>query len=243
MKMKSAVFALVAAFAFSACSDDDGAYTCSSCVDSPEANASYNATGQGVYKGILVGSSGTITFYIANEGTTIKAVLEIDNMRIELTATGSYSTDTGFTGAFTGTLNGSPVSISFAVNNSGSFEVYNIVIPGHDDVEIHLIKELSDKLVVGFEGTFSGEPGGTFNLVARLNENGSGIWYAISRTNITEQVPQPVTSFFSGEITEAGIVIGGGGDVDVDGEISGDNISGTWDNGDVSGTWKGRRTL
>lgn len=67
-----------------ACSDDETAYTCKSCTDTPEASAANDNSGQGIYKGLVVGSSGTIKFDIANSGSGIVAVLTMDGEEYEL---------------------------------------------------------------------------------------------------------------------------------------------------------------
>src|SRR5690348_4242 len=100
MKIKLTLIAILAMFVFAGCGDDSSSpYKCSSCADEPEANASYDATGQGVYKGVVIGSSGTITFNIANDGT-YSATLVIDGTTYELTTEGTYSETEGFSAQF-----------------------------------------------------------------------------------------------------------------------------------------------
>src|SRR5688572_925480 len=157
MTKRLSLIAILFISLFSACKDDAPApYTCSDCVDQPEANAAYDNSGQGIYKGVLIGSSGTVKFDIANNGTTITAVLVIDGTSVTLTGNGSYSPSTGFQGSFSGTLNGGTVIIPFSVSITGAATVGTPTIPGHSNVIFRIFKEKSTQLVEAFEGTFKG---------------------------------------------------------------------------------------
>lgn len=231
---------LVAFFLISlltACKDDEPApYKCTECVDQPEANAAYDNSGQGIYKGVLVGSSGTIKIDIANNGTAITAVIIIDGESVTLTGNGSYSPSTGFQGSFTGSYNGGTIIIPFTVTNTGTVNMSTPTIPGHSSVVIRIFKEKSTQLVEGFEGTFGGGDSGTFNLVLIRNSAGVGEWIAIARSDSD--------SIFVGQVEDDGL-FGGGGEIVIGGEIKGDNVTGVWEhtsNG-ASGSWKGKRTL
>jgi hypothetical protein len=236
MKYRLSLIALLTALIFNGCSDDSGSYTCSSCDDEPEANGSYDGTGQGVYKGVLIGSTGTIRFNIANDGT-YSATLVIDGKKYLLTTQATYNSEDGFFGTFVNANAG--ISIGLLVNTLGGADLGDITIPNHDNVTIQLFKELSTALVLGFEGTYSGDASGTFNMVVRQNDNGSGSLYVISRDS-----QGSATSFFEGQISSDGTVMGSSGEVNIDGIINGDNSSGTWvSHSEESGMWSGRRTL
>jgi hypothetical protein len=219
------------------CKDDEPApYKCAECTDQPEANAAYDNTGQGIYKGVLVGSSGTVKFDVANNGTSITAVLVIDGTSVTLTGNGSYSPSTGFQGSFTGTLNEGTVIVPFTVTNTGVVTVSTPVIPGHSNVVIKVFKEKSTQLVEAFEGEFGGADSGTFNLVLIRNQAGMGEWIAIARSDSD--------SIFVGEV-EGDVIFGGGGEIVIVGEINGDNIKGEWEHATTGadGAWVGKRTL
>jgi len=236
MTKRLSLIAILFISLFSACKDDAPApYTCSDCVDQPEANAAYDNSGQGIYKGVLVGSSGTVKFDIANNGTTITAVLVIDGTSVTLTANGTLSANS-FQGSFTGTLNGGTVIIPFSVTNTGTVTIGTPTVPGHSNVIFKIFKEKSTQLVEAFEGEFSGGDSGTFNLVLIRNQSGVGEWIAIARSDSD--------SIFFGQVEDDGI-FGGGGEIVIAGEIAGDNVSGVWEhatNG-ANGSWKGKRTL
>jgi hypothetical protein len=229
--------ALLAAILFSTgCNDDDGPYVCSSCVDSPEALAANDNSGKGIYKGLVVGSSGTVKINIDNDGDGVLSItLKIDNHTINLTTEASY-TENGFEGYFYGTLNTTnDVVIGFYVNSTGTdMEVFGVEIPGHDDVTIEVEKEKSNKLIMVFEGTFSGDSEGTLNLVVSDDE-----WKAIARPTGSNSDDE---AEFEGDISGSTLTCNCG-DVEIEGSISGDNITGTWVTPEESGTWKAKRTL
>jgi len=237
MTKRLSLIALLFISLFSACNDDPKPYQCTECTDAPEANASYDNTGQGIYKGVLIGSSGTVKFDIANNGTTISGEFVIDGTTVVLTGNGSYSPSTGFNGSFTGSLDGGTVIIPFTVTITGGATIGTPTIPGHPNVIFGIFKERSNQLVQAFEGTFSGDHVGTFNLVVRRGENGAGVWYAISRRTLDSS-----NAYFEGQISATGELTNGG-DTVITGSLKGDNVKGTYSNTSISGAWTGKRTL
>jgi hypothetical protein len=237
MNFKNLLFVLLAGLLIASCSDDE-AFNCKSCADEPEALAANDNSGKGIYKGVVVGSSGNIKFNIANGGSSITATLKIDGVTIQLTTEATYSNDYGFEGYFYGTLNEpDDVQVGFYVDQSGlQYGFFGIVIPGHDNVDMHLIKEKSDALIAVYEGTFSGDASGTFNIVLSRE---LGLWVAIAKNSNSQEILD-----FEGTLNSSSLVC----DCDeivVTGKVSGDEISGRWEDtieGD-SGSWKGRRTL
>lgn len=240
MTKKLSLIAILFISLFSACKDDGPApYTCTDCADQPEANAAYDNTGQGIYKGVVVGSTGTIKIDVANNGSSITAVLIIDGISVSLTGNGSYSTSSGFNSSLSGSLDGGFVVIPFGVSTTGDVTIGTPTIPGHSGVAIKVLKEKSTHLVEVFEGEFGGGDSGTFNLVMVRNSNGEGEWVAIAKSDSN--------TFFTGEIGNNQLV-GGNSDFVIVGKVAGDNVSGDWEyvvNGTTatSGKWVGKRTL
>jgi hypothetical protein len=139
------------------------AYTCTNCKTTPDAVAANDASNKGVYKGIIIGSSGTIKFDLANSGATLTATFTG-------TLTASVTTQNGdnYVSAFTGTWSGQPVTVTFSVGAGGqnpTVTAFNI--PGHASATFTLAKETSNALIECFEGTYdSTRPEtGTFNLL------------------------------------------------------------------------------
>lgn len=146
----------------------DESYTCSTCKVSPEALAANDASSKGIYKGVIIGSSGTVKFDIGNNGTTITAVLVVDGTTVNLTSNVTWISGQSYTSAFTGTLNGTPASITFSVGATGqNATIVASNIPGHQNAVFTLVKETSSSLIECFEGTYSttAPESGTFNLI------------------------------------------------------------------------------
>ena len=236
------LFSCLILFLVIGCSDkDNGPYVCESCPISSEALAANDNSGKGIYKGIVLGSSGTIKFNIANNDDAITGVLVFDGETYELKPWPDPAVfDKGFSGILAGSrFVENDLLIEFTVNASGSSHTVNVVtIPGHSGVTIKTLKEFSTGLIEIFEGTFSGQANGTFNLIVKRNKDGNGEWFAISRDT------DGFVQFIDGSI-QNGVMSGQGSEVEVMGTLEGDNMSGSWTNfvEDISGSWTGRRTL
>lgn len=230
MKTKLLTYALSALLIFGCSEDDATTYTCDTCTDTPEASAANDNNGKGIYKGLVVGSSGTIKFDIANSGSGIVALLTMDGEEYELVTQASYNSTTGLNGTFTNANAG--ISIGFSVTASGLPQITSIVIPGHPNATIELYKEKSNSLVRVFEGTFSGDVSGVFNLVTRGEQ-----WIVIAKAKGSTS-----TEYCSGYLQSETLV--SNCDITITGDINVDVVSGKWDDGDgASGSWKGKRTL
>lgn len=240
------VSAALLAMTFTACKkkDDDKTtptYTCASCKTTPDAVAANDNASKGIYKGVIVGSSGTIKFDIMNNDTTIKAYMTIDGVSVTLTATVAWQSGQSFVSPFTGTMNGEPVSITFSVNGDGSSPtVTAMTIPGHPNASLTLSKETSTNLIKCFEGTYTnittGEKG-NFNLFmssalkkwsARSKADGATNSGGIEGTIDGDKLNFTIGNEASGTAT-----------------LSGDKIiNGTFTSTKPeNGTWEGNRTL
>lgn len=232
MRYTMLTWAMVIGFAISCSDDEEKPYQCTDCALTPEAVAANDNSGKGIYKGLFVGSSGTIKFNIANSGSTIDAVLILNDVTIPLTTTATYDIANGFEGYFTNSTSG--VSIGFYVTADGlDYAVFDLEIDGHPDAMIEVVKELSTALVKVFEGTYSGDGNGTFNMLVRGSE-----WEVL----IDEGY------LFSGAIDEGGNLSCDFDDcefIEVTGKIIGDMASGNWSSNfdDDNGKWKAERTL
>jgi hypothetical protein len=161
---------------------------CATCSATPTAVAANNTSNKGVYKGVVVGSTGTIKFDIANGGTTVTGTLVLDGVTINLTTTNTVTAGSAFSATFTGTLNGGAVSVKFSVDADGKNPIITLpVIPGHPSVQISVLKELSTALIEVYEGTYtSTKPeNGTFNFV--VNRTG-GVWSVIHRASGSTEI-------------------------------------------------------
>ncbi len=155
----------------SSCKKDDkktDTYKCTTCKTTPDALAVNDAGSKGVYKGIVIGSTGTISFNIMNGGTTITATMVLDGTTVNLTSNVLWSAANAYVAPFTGILNGAPISITFSVDANGRNPiVMSSNIPGHTTAQFNLLKETSLALLECFEGTYetTKPETGTFNML------------------------------------------------------------------------------
>lgn len=155
----------------SSCSKGDGnqepTYACLTCASSPDALAINDTSIKGIYKGIILGSTGTISINIQNGNNTITATLVLDGVSVALTSNVSLVDGQPFIAPFTGTLNGNPISITFSVGLSGSTPtMVSSSIPGHPNAIFILQKETSTSLIEAFEGTYKEDnKTGIFNVI------------------------------------------------------------------------------
>lgn len=240
--MKKLLIAILMSAGLFSCSKDkttdpdpdpaDTTYKCASCKTAPEAKAEYNSSSAGVYKGVLVGSTGTIALYLYNTGTEVKALVAFDgkNTTLSTTALSNWTPGQAITNAlFTGQLDGKDIQATFSVEANGQNPKVSVQIPGHNIV-VAVYKETSTTLLKNYEGTYTGSRSGTFNLALNGNEY----------------------SILSGGAPIVGTLVNGKINLTVDqveviGEFSGDDVSGTWKDSKKTpadqGTWKGKRTL
>ncbi|HYC27299.1 MAG TPA: hypothetical protein VEB42_00770, partial [Chitinophagaceae bacterium] len=209
-------------------------WVCPTCVHVPDAKAEHNFKSSGVYKGIMVGlgSSGTIAVNLHNTGTEKKAVIKLNGKSAELTTNSLTSWQPGQaidTALFTGTWNGQPVEMRFSVDTNGFNSEVQFDIPGKNILPF-IYKETSDVAIESFEGDYTGDAEGVFNIAV----NGNDITIIFSGIGI----PMP-SRLEQGKIdftSEAGMHIKG--------NFYDDEAGGTWQNNATgkSGGWKALRT-
>ncbi len=234
---------LIAVFFITGCKKDgankDDGYKCTTCVAAPEALAANNSSSKGIYKGLVIGSTGTIKFDIQNGGSTITATLVIDGTTVALTSSVSWVSGQPYVAPFTGTLNGQSVSIGFSVSaNGASPSVTASNIPGHPNAQFAIIKENSNALIECFEGTYttSDSEAGTFNV---LLSRTLGLWEGINREN-----GDPEVNSMDGTLSNGKIMITTDNGLSEIGSLANDEMNGKFkdDNG-VTIQFKGKRTL
>ena len=217
--------------------EEDNKYTCSTCKTTPDAVAAHDANSKGIYKGVIIGSSGTIKFDIANGGNAITATMVIDGINVNLSSNVTWVAGQAYTSAFTGTLNGSQVSVNFTVAADGQgATITSSNIPGHANATFTLSKETSTALIECYEGTYSSSKpeNGTFNLVLSRSLKKYG---GVSRVNGSSS-----SSRFSGTINSSNGLLNETGSLIA--TLSGDEIKGSFnDSNGKSVTVNGKRTL
>ena len=187
MKKLHLLIATIAILSLNACKKDSdtvdlpAAYKCVTCKTTPDAVAANNSSSKGIYKGVIIGSTGTIVFDIANNGSAITAVMVINGVTVNLTSNVTWVAGQAYTAPFTGVMNGAPLTINFSVGISGGTPtVTSSNIPGHPDASLNIIKETSGNMVECFEGTFltTRPETGIFNMIVLRTLN---TWTAVSR--------------------------------------------------------------
>lgn len=175
---------------FSCSKNDDKAavaYTCASCHDTPDALPANDSDVKGIYKGVVVGSTGTISIDIQNGSNTITATMVLDGTTILLTSNIAVVAGEAYVAPFTGVYNGSPISITFSVGLGGATPTITTSdIPGHPNATFQIFKETSTSLVEAFQGTYS-KPGesGVLNIVL---SRALSRWGGVAKKNVGTEV-------------------------------------------------------
>ncbi len=148
---------------------------------SSETKPQYNNTSFGVYKGVVLGSTGTIVLRINNGDTIVKAYLSISNTKDTLSTTQPLSAGQPIVNLlFTGRVS----SLSFSANADGSNAVIsNLNITGHPNAAAIIIHENSTQQVLCYEGTFSGGLTGNLCFIkfGSYNVNNSTVMKHVAR--------------------------------------------------------------
>lgn len=212
-------------------------YKCATCNATPQALAANNIISKGIYKGVVIGSTGTIIFDVLNNGTTITAVMVIDGVSVNLVSNVTWTAGQPYNAPFTGTFNGSPISITFSVGVTGNVPTVTASnIPGHPNMSFTVAKELSTSMIECFEGVYhtTRPEDGTFNIILSRT---AGQYGAAGRANGgTSTSPSSGTVLSDNTLKDSnGTIIG---------TLAGDGITGTFsDGGGNTVTITGHRTL
>ena len=226
--MKKILLAVILGTLAFSCSSDSS--SSSSLSNTPEAKAMYDGSNYGIYKGVFVGSSGSVYININNDGT-IFATLVIDGTTFNYTTTESATLNSIISGL---TFTNGTSSFDFNVDATGNFAtISNISINGHPNASLYIIKEFSDAIVKCYVGTFNGDDAGVFNLIVSDGEI-NGLAKSNSDTESISlaglETSNVITGTFSGGTFS--------------GNVNNNSISGTWQNTlSESGSWSGTRKL
>ncbi|MGY3211744.1 hypothetical protein [Mucilaginibacter sp. HD30] len=217
-------------------------FTCANCKTAPDAKAENNVISKGVYKGVVVGSTGTISIDVLNGGSTIAATLVLDGQTINLSSTAVWASGTPLTAGFTGTAGGQNYSFTFTVQANGTNpSTSSYTIPGHPTISFQLIKETSDNLIKCYLGTTEGKKNSGVLQSSVLNIITSGktnTWFGLSKDNASGSI-----STSDGTISGNTINCNCGPTTTVTGTITSDQIDGTYKGSDNQGTFTAKRTL
>ena len=206
---------------FASCSENDPLITINdSAEELPIALSQYDNSNYGIYKGVFVGSSGTILVNLNNNGV-ISVSLTIDGVNYPFTSTESITENEQTETTFTYQNN----SFSFTVNADGSNQlITNVSIEGHPNASIIVVKENSSYVAQLYEGSYEGidqnNDKGTFNAIVF-----NGAVYILSKSSVYGS-----SSYASGSVD--GNLVSGASSL-------GTIFSGNIENDEVmNGTWK-----
>lgn len=226
--MKKIIYFIFLTLFLSACKKETNQNNSPELVNTSEAKAEHNTKSGGVYKGVLIGSSGVIKIIL--QDNALQAIITIDGVSKTLATTNLNSWTSG-----------QPVSnalfkvdnwqITFSVAADGSNPQITANIPGHANMAVFMAKETSSTLIKAYEGTYSGASSGTWNFVILGNK----------LMGIAKGTDSDI-SYIKGDINGTNI-IGTAESSSVRGTINGNEVSGTYTNSSGNGTWKGKRTL
>ena len=206
---------------FASCSENDPLITINDTAEElPIALSQYDNSNYGIYKGVFVGSSGTILVNLNNNGV-ISVSLTIDGVNYPFTSSETITENqqTEITFAYENN------SFSFTVNADGSNPlITNVSIEGHPDASIIVVKENSSYVAQLYEGSYEGidqnNDQGTFNAIVF-----NGAVYILSKSSVYGS-----SSYASG-LVDGNLVSGA--------SSLGTIFSGNIENDEVmNGTWK-----
>lgn len=145
-------------------------YSCGKSSDTPsnqlpdkaETKPQYDNTSFGVYKGVIIGSSGYVVFRINNGDNEVKGYLTIDGRKDVLTTSQTITAGQPIINAkFTGNFSSMTLNASADGNNAW---ISDIKIDGHaDEVKCLIFHENSTQQVFSYEGKINGTLSGTIN--------------------------------------------------------------------------------
>ena len=155
-------FCLLAIGLFTGCAKKKSNDNNDTLADKSDAKAIYDNSNYGIYKGVFVGSSGTLMINVNNDNS-LSANLKIDGTNYDFTSTQTIQPNQATSVNFT---NGSH-SFTFSVDANGANPtVSNISMAGHPNAVAAVAKETSQSVIRCYEGTYTGaDEGGVFNLL------------------------------------------------------------------------------
>lgn len=176
MKKAFTAFVLILAV-FVSCSKSSNDLATDPFSNSLITKAAYDNTSFGIYKGVVIGSTGTIILRVHNGDSLVKGYLNIDNQKDTLSVSeavlaGQPISNILFTGSFS--------SMRLSANADGSeARITDLNISGHPKARVTMMHENSNNPVTCYEGVFTGEVSGKvcflkFGLI-------NNVWGPVSR--------------------------------------------------------------
>ncbi len=212
-------------------------------VFEPEGEATYDASSAGLYKGVFLGSSGTLRIEIANDATSpiYQARLETDDSSVTVLTSTDFDTYTPGDAINAAVFVSGDDSLLFTVNGDGTSPVVVLYLSASIEDSAIVRKEPSTQLVQCFLGEYV-EVGVDTGTVAFLMTTDI---LGLVRTD-DALLANSLTGTYSGVQTTGLSVTGSSNTVawtSFTGTIQNVVGSGTWSRGASSGTWSVVRRL
>jgi hypothetical protein len=239
-KMKLLFAGLLAAAALGttivSCSKNDtAADSTTPLVTTPEASAAENGKSGGVYKGVLIGSTGYVK--IMFQGGKKMVTVTMDGVTKTLDSV-SFTPATWTSGqAITSAVFAKDGwKVTFSVGADGKNPNVTVEITGHSKIAVTVSKEVSDSQVKSFEGTIQYQG-------ASLNSTFNFMVWGDSLRGIGRMPADTLTYPMAGFVINNTQLQGRINNATVTGTISGNTASGTITIQNIAATWTAKRTL
>jgi hypothetical protein len=203
---------------------------CGSVPSAPEAPVEHDNSNKGVYKGVLTGSTGHFKM-VVNDDNTSTITLTFNGKTVTMTGKGVPVGG----GKTKYVFNDAGYNFETIIASDGRVLSSKFSAPGGKTAKVTIVKEKSNEQVLCFEGTYSGDSTGTWNMVIR----------GTSITGSSHDTASNSTRTFAGKLKGNSISLKGHrkDSGQANGTRQGDNVSGSWTGGGQSGPWSGKRTL
>lgn len=201
-------------------------------VVNAEAKAEHNGKSGGVYKGVLIGSTGTIKIVL--QDGKLEVIVTIDGETRTLTTTGLTGWTSGQSITQVDFSNGN-WSVKFSVDGNGNNPRIVPNIAGHIGMVVLIVKESSTQVIKLYEGRFNGtgvSPSyNHWNFISNANH-----LYGIHSDGVgVKEFVGQINGVNLNGLTSAGASFSG--------SFNGELVSGEWQGVGVAGTWQGERKL
>lgn len=145
---------------------------------SSETKAIYSNTNFGVFKGVIVGSTGIIRFYINNGDNQVKCYISIDDQKDTLTTSAKLTLSEPIVKAsFVGKFSSATLSCD---ERGNTVEISDIKINGHSNLDAYVVHENANSQVFCYEGNLNGSASGSFNCIV-FGSNNQDTIFALSK--------------------------------------------------------------
>lgn len=203
-------------------------------VTAPEAVAAEDNKSGGVYKGVLVGSTGYVKIIMQSGTRSVTVTMDGVTKNLDMVSfiPENWSSGQAITDAL---FSKDDWKIQFSVDADGNNPKVVAVIPGHDNIFVTITKEMSVTQVKTFEGTITYQGVSTnsaFNFVTS-GELFIGHGRMPSENETHSMFGSVTNTTIKGKINNA----------DVTGTIDGENASGTIVTPNATANWTAKRTL